>query len=442
MTKRRDFKSLVRERMDKTGERYTAARAQLLGRLPASPSAPAFPGVLPGYDSFGGIQSGTSALRNTLASLGRVSPLDGTPYTEALVNGLCGGPGFLYAVFEYKGWPPMLSLALRSRSMPDVYIAEGVSRIGAKVKTSETTSPVVARKALEAALADGKAALCVTDAASLPWTGLPQAFVGGGPHVVAVAGRDRDDFWIDDRAAHPRRISDAQLSKARAAYRQAKNRLMTLDGDKPGYDARKAMRDAIADTAMRYVEPAVPKSFWVNCGFSGLDKWRQMLVDPKDKRGWQTVFSDGARACAALQRLHESIECQSAPQAGRGLYAEFLDDAAGALGAPQLARAAAAYREAGVLWTSIGGIVAECDDPAVRKACRVADEYLEGADTGRDSAMSCAERAQDLQKIASDCKLTKTAARAIYADIASAVGRIADAERTAVDLMHAAVKGK
>jgi len=39
MTKRRDFKALVRERMDKTGERYTAARAQVLGKVTAA-SAP------------------------------------------------------------------------------------------------------------------------------------------------------------------------------------------------------------------------------------------------------------------------------------------------------------------------------------------------------------------------------------------------------------------
>ena len=286
MTKHRDFKALVRERMQKTGERYTAARAQLAGKSPV-PSFPpqTLPGVLTGYDTFGGIQSGTAAVRNTLASMGHVSPFDGAPYKESWINGLCGGPGFLYAVFEYKGWPPMLSLALGSRSMPYVYIAEGLSRIGMKVTSNETTSATSARKALDAALAGGKAALCVTDAASLPWTGLPKAFVGGGPHVVAVAGRDGDDFWIDDRAARPRRIGASQLATARAAYRHAKNRLVTFDGALPGYDARHALRAAIADTAKRYVEPAVPKSFWVNCGFSGLDKWRQMLVDAKDKGG-------------------------------------------------------------------------------------------------------------------------------------------------------------
>ena len=441
MTKQRDFKALVRERMDKTGERYTAARAQILGKaFTASPTQHTFPGVLPGYTTFGGIQSGTAALCNTLASI----PIDGAPFTESLVNGFCGGPGFLYAVFEYKGWPPMLSLALRSRSMPDVYIAAGVSRIGMNVTINETTSPAAARKSLDAALAGGKPALCVTDAASLPWTGLPKAFVGGGPHVVAVAGRDGDDFWIDDRAARPRRISAAQLSTARAAYRQAKNRLMTLDGPKPGYDAKRALRDAIADTAKCYVEPAVPKSFWINCGFSGLDKWRQMLVDPKDKRGWPTFFAEGARACAGLQRLHESIESQSAPHAGRSLYADFLDDAARTLDAPALAKAAVTYREAGVLWASISDIVSNCDDAAVRKACGLADEQLE-AEEGDDGGslatpLPCAERWQELQNIAAGCKLSKSDTGALYADIASVVGRIADAERAAVDHMKAALK--
>ena len=407
MTKRRDFKALVRERMDKTGERYTAARAQVLGKTTASPTLDSFPGVLPGYNAFGGIQSGTAALRNLLTSIGAVSPIDGTPYTESLVNGLCGGPGFLYAVFEYKGWPPLLSLALRSRSMPDVYIAEGVSRIGRKATVSATTSPVVARTALDAALADGKAALCVTDAASLPWTGLPAAFVGGGPHVIAVAGRDGDDFWIDDRAAHPRRISAAQLAKARAAYRHARNRLVTFDGPAPRYDASRALRDAIADTAKRYVEPAVPRSFWSNCGFSGLGKWRQMLGDAKDKRGWPTIFADGARACAGLQRLHESIECHSAPQAGRGLYADFLDDSARVLDSPRLVQAAATYREAGALWTAIADRVAHCDDRTVRATCAppqtVASKTTTRAATRRrDRARTACRNCRRSRPVASD----------------------------------------
>ena len=381
MTKHRDFKALVRERMQKTGERYTAARAQLASQTSVtSPSPQTFPGVLPGYGTFGGIQSGTAALRNALASAGRVSPLDGAPYTESMINGLCGGPGFLYAVFEYKGWPPMLSLALRSRSMPDVYIAEGLSRMGMNVTISETTSPVVARKALDAALADGKAALSVTDAASLPWTSLPKAFIGGGPHVVAVAGvvagERGDEFWIDDRAAHPRRISASQLSAARAAYRQAKNRLDVIRRPQAGIrretgDSRRDRRHGEALCRTGGAE--------ILLGQLRILGPRQVASDAGGSEG-QTRVAGGLlprarRACvgtATAARVDR--ESLGAASWARGLYADFLVDAARALGAPPLAKAAATYREAGVLWASIGDIVCRLRRPGGSEGVRDADE--------------------------------------------------------------------
>jgi hypothetical protein len=67
MTKQRDFKALVRERMAKTGERYTTARTHLLARtIGHSQPAKAFRGVLEGYATFGGQQSGTGAIHNVL----------------------------------------------------------------------------------------------------------------------------------------------------------------------------------------------------------------------------------------------------------------------------------------------------------------------------------------------------------------------------------------
>ena len=101
-----------------------------------------------------------------------------------MINGLCGGPGFLYAVFEYKGWPPMLTLALRNRSTPDVYAGQGLSRLGVGLEQHETSSRAAAqKKTLDETLAAGKPPLCVTDIASLPHYGLPMHFVGGAPHV-------------------------------------------------------------------------------------------------------------------------------------------------------------------------------------------------------------------------------------------------------------------
>jgi hypothetical protein len=438
MTRQRELKALVRERMSRTGERYSAARAHIISK-PAALPAHRLSGLLARYDRFGGIQAGTGPVANALRFSGIVSPISKQPFTEGAVNGLCGGPGFLYAVFEYKGWPPILSLALQSRSMPDVYIGEGLKRLGLRTSTYETTSKAVARRTLDETLAAGKAAICVVDIASLPWYGLPPEFAGGGPHVVTVAGRDGDRYWIDDRASRPIAVDADTLASARAAYRQAKNRLVTIDGPDPATDGRKAMSAAIADTALRYVEPAVPKSFWVNCGWSGLEKWRSMLTDRKDRKAWPAVFADGARACAGLQRAYESIECQLAPGAGRTMYGEFLDDAAVTLKRPGLSRAADAFRRAAGSWTAIASLIASAPDKAVRAACAMTDRRLAMGDEDGDGGAS-RETAADVwarrKALAAECRLSKDDALSIYAEMAELVARIIAAEREAVSALQ------
>jgi len=434
MTRRREFKTLVRERMQKTGERYTAARTQLLHTRPDTlPATETFPGVFRGYDRFGGTQGDTAALCNVLRHAGITSPLTGAPYSEAMINGLCGGPGFLYAVFEYKGHAPMLTIAMRSRSMNDLFIADGLPRLGVNVITHETTSPGAARKALDAALASGKATLCVTDMASLPWYGLPAEFCGGMPHVVAVAGRDNDDVWIDDRSTRPMRLSLADLANARARCKTAKHRLITIDGPASPHDQKRAMREAIVTTARRYTEPPVPKSFWSNCGFAGLDKWQRLLTDARDKKGWPAVFGEGARAYAGLQRAYEWISGPSGPHGGRGVYADFLNEAARSLEDTALERAAAEYRTADALWTAIATRIATCGDGAIRQACEIADRRFALVDTG-EAGVSATSRAlwQQRDTLAPECGLSKGAAREIYADIAGLVAKIAAAERQAV----------
>ena len=438
MTRQRDFKALVRERMAKTGERYTAARTHLLARtIRHSQPAKAFRGVLEGYDTFGGQRAGTGAIHNVLRFLGITSPL-GAPPSEAMINGLCGGPGFLYAVFEYKGWPPMLTLALGNRSMPDVYAAQGLSRLGVGLEQHETSSRAAAQKTLDETLAAGKPPLCVTDIASLPHYGLPMHFVGGAPHVVAVVGRDGDSYWIDDRQAEPIRVTGKQLADARAAYKKAKHRLVAVEQPQKTPSAaqtRATIAGAIADTALRYVEPAVPKSFAVNCGFSGLAKWRDELTDMKGRRGWPTVFSEGARAYAALYRAYEDIECH-ATAGGRPFYADFLDEAAEALGQDRLRRAAAAYREAGTLWSRIAHTIARCPDEAVRQACDIADRRVELNDALEDAECArSAELWQARHKLAERCKLKREAALGLYTEMASLVDGILQTERRAVELL-------
>jgi hypothetical protein len=96
MTAHKHFKQLVRARMSKTGESYTAARRQILGQYQvASDTGPAryhLPGCIPG----------ATALRILLTAAGVRDPRNGKPLSEAMVFGIAGGIGIGIAAFRYE----------------------------------------------------------------------------------------------------------------------------------------------------------------------------------------------------------------------------------------------------------------------------------------------------------------------------------------------------
>ena len=85
---------------------------------------------------------------------------------------------------------------------------------------------------LDQTLAAGKVAICIVDIASLPWYGLPAEFIGGGPHVVTVAGRYGDRYWIDDRC----------VSSHRCRCRHARSGARGLPPGKEPVDRRRRYR--------------------------------------------------------------------------------------------------------------------------------------------------------------------------------------------------------
>ncbi len=441
MTTQRDFKYRVRERMAKTGERYAAARAQILHPAPFSVAAtntppapaPAIKGLLAGYTTFGGINGDTGAVCNALRQAGIRSTHDGKPLSEALINGLCGGVGFLYAVFEYGGMPPMLSVMMRHDTMSDSFIQGGLKRLGVEMSVSGTSSPSAARKALDAALAAGKPALCVTDLAGAAYCGMPAMMSGMAPTVVSVAGHDGDDVLLDDRAPEPRRVSMAQFARQRASYKKGKHRLITIDGPKKGYDLGNAVREAIRATARRYFESPY-KGFASNFGFAGMGKWRKLLTDAKDKKAWPALFTQGAAAYLGLRRVYDGIEHEyTAPAGGRALYADFLTEAAAITKQSGLLNAAESYRRAGEQWRAISQLVASCGDKEVERGCALSDRRSELLDSVDGAVSKQLEEAwQERMAVAKSCTLSREAAAALYGQIAGMLGNVMQMERTAV----------
>jgi len=86
MTRQRDLKTRIRARMKKTGERYTSARAQILQQSSTQEATAHFPGVLDGYDRFGGVQGETAILQNVLRHSSVTHPANSEPYSETMTT--------------------------------------------------------------------------------------------------------------------------------------------------------------------------------------------------------------------------------------------------------------------------------------------------------------------------------------------------------------------
>ncbi|MEM9491083.1 MAG: BtrH N-terminal domain-containing protein [Myxococcota bacterium] len=435
MTKQRDFKKLVRARMAKTGERYATARAQLLGKNGAGDTDP--PGVVAGYGPCGGVQSETGILRNVFRHAGLRGP-DDQPYSEALVHGLCGGIGFLYAVFEYAGYPPMLTIVGRSRSMPDTFAAEGLARAGAETSIHETGGAKKARADLDRALDAERPAICTVDGAALPYYGLPAEMHGMGPHLVAVIGRAGDDVWLDDRGAQPIRVSMDDLAAARAGYRKGKHRLVTVAGPAADYDLGDAVREALSFTVRAYDEPPA-KPFAKNIGTAGLSKWARLLTDSKDKKGWPRVFESGATAYVGLRRTYDCVQHDyAAPDAGRPMFADYLDEAAALTEIAELPGIAEQMRAVGERWAALSTCITECGDDTVARGCALSDRRAELVDArGGDAAAEMAELWRERRTLSQSCTLSADRAREIYSAMAEIVGDIATRERAVLDQLSA-----
>lgn len=436
MTKQQSLKQRIRARMKKTGERYTTARSHIL-KIHSQPINR--PGLLPHYLQFGGVQTETAILANSFRSLQLSLPSNNCPFTESLILGLCGGLGFMYAVFEYKGHLPILTLTTRSQTMPQNFVIEGLKRCAIDFTISETKSAKVAQKALDQSLEQEKPALCIIDPALLPHYGLPERMVGLCFQFVVVAGQDGDHYWIDDRGAEPKKVSKEDLARARAGCKRAKHYLASLQSQRSEFNLTNALNDAIATTvrALENGEVGVPDSFKINCGFSGLEKWKNLLTDSKSKKGWLKSFPEGERAWAVLQRSYECIQYDyTAPAASRPSYGDFLEEAAKILTRPKLKDAAALFRESGLHWNELANLIANCEDEALSKACDITNTRAAFLDQrSADSKQSMLELWTEKDGLSKECQLTPAQTKTLYGQMAERLSLILETERRAVVFM-------
>ena len=441
MTKRRDFKALVRERMDKTGERYTAARAQVLGKTTASPTPNPFPGVLPGYKTFGGIQSGTAALRNLLTSIGAVSPIDGAPVLGVARQRPLRRAGIPLRRLRVQGMAaplvartaqPLDARRLHRRGRV-AYRTQGDSQRDHESRRRAQGARCRARRWQGGSVRDRRRVAAL------------DGIAGGLRRRRAARRRRRRTRWRRLLDRRPGRASQAhQRGAAVEGARRVPSRQESAgDVRRPvtalrGDAARSATRSRTRRSATSS-RPCPSPSGATAASPASRNGGRCSSMRRTSAAGRRSLPTAHARVPDCSGSMSRSNVNRRRRPGGASMPTSSTTRREPSTDR-RLARAATAYREAGALWSTIGNMVATCDDATIRKVCAAADTRLEDEDTGRDAASpSCADRVQELQKIAADCKLTRDAARALYAEIAAVVGRIDDAERAAVDHMKAAV---
>jgi hypothetical protein len=386
MTAHKHLKERIRARMARTGESYTTARRHVLNALPPSE-----------YQLLGGLHPDAHAIAGVLANRGLLHPGTGQPLSEAMILGVGGGLGAGYILWEFKAHD-LRSLVLGFRNSwqyPDRWARKTCQRLGVPAAVHETGSAGKAGAELRAAVGQGVPAIAWADQQALGYRHLPAWLDGRGGHPVTVYAIDdaAGVALVDDRNRSPLRVPLDALAAARARVGSYKHRLLVLDAPATELDAgglRRAVRDGLAEQVEHLGQRS--DSF----SLPAFRKWTRLLTDRRNAKGWPTVFADRVSLFDACLSVYEGLEPSGSGGGNlRGLYAEFLDEAAGLLDAPALGRAAAAYREAAARWHEVAEVALPADREPFAEARRRTDELqrqVERGDAGRPEAAETAGR--------------------------------------------------
>ena len=304
------------------------------------------------YRRFGGTHPETAALTNVLAARDHVAPHTGRPFSEAMLFGIGGGLGMGYILWQFgqhRGQRDARVLVLafqHSWQYSDRYVEGICRRLGLGYRFSTTGSPRVAGRTLDDALADSDPVVAWVDGASMPYLQLPEAMRGHYAHVLAVCGTGVDGVQVDDLAAEPFVVSREVFAEARARIPSFKHRLLVVE------DADEVhLEDAIAEGIAACVAQLTSRS--ESFSLEAIRKWAKLLTDRTNPKGWPVVFEDRRGLYAALTAVFEAIEVHGAPGGLRGMYRDFLVEAAGVTNDPRLTEPAERYSALARQWDAL-----------------------------------------------------------------------------------------
>lgn len=311
--------------------------------------------TLSNYQQFNGRHWETGTVANYFNYCGVKAPHTGQPFSEAFLLGASGGVVMGYFSFAYEGYDPMARILTRNTFDP---METMLSRLGIIQNRMQTGKPEKGVKNLVETLTDGVPAIVWADMYSLPYNA--QAYDAGmwAMYPILVYGYEEaeDVVSIADRAAVPLTVTTEALAAARARVKKDKFRVLTLEPPNPD-KLMTAVQLGIWDCIKLYTEKP-PKGSKNNFGLQAFQWWAELLSNPKARLSWEKEFPAGPKMYAGLTSAFYDINIfGKAGSAERGLYADFLDEAAILLDKPALSEAAAHFRRSAAAWQAFNIIL-------------------------------------------------------------------------------------
>ena len=413
--------------------------------MPASPEPT--PAELARFRPFQARQSEAGALQAALAYLDVRAPHSGQPFTEAMLFGLGGGIGFSYFVFEYKSARvKTLTLGTRITTLEESsrpqFLQTICERIGVPIRVVHATSPTVANRGVRQALAEGTPPIVWIDLSGPPYHFAPTSEYAAGvvyawkDDRILLAGRSRRPLPFRRKSFEAARNSIG-VPKARAVVVQRPDRTPSLAG---------AVLDAVRETRDQMARGIDVGSFRGNFGLAGLEKWAGLLTDYRDRKGWPRFFPAGRDLLAALLAVFIQIEMRGrGGGAFRGLYADFLEEAAEAGRRRRLKEVVEPFRLSARAWHNLARAALPNSVPVLRQlreliAAREALLARQGAQ-GLEQAGQLAEQARRLRRAADDSfPIASGDVLDLLSDLRRRVVQIHTLEAAALQALRAALR--
>jgi hypothetical protein len=388
----------------------------------------------------------TGSIHNALAAQGVKAPHTGKPYSEALLLGISGGIALGYFTFEYKGYLPHVALLTRNTFSPFNTMLE---RLGIAQDVQQTTRAEIAESNLQDTLATGLSPLVWADQFSLPYTDLKPGDGMWNMMPVLAIETDGKTVTVADRSTQPFHISMTDFTKARARVKEDKFRMMTLDAPQTSKLAG-AVHKGICQAISLFTE-APPRGGRDNFGFAAYKKLADLLVNTRNKQSWERYFEPGVRMFHALAGAPHQPGMYywvnhwgSADGAERGLYADFLDEAAIILKKPALKQTGGRFRESHKLWLKFADALLPDDIPMLGETKKLIQKrhslFVEKGEAALPEIRKINGRHREIVKASGkDFPLSKEQAAEFRANLRDLLVEISDVEQQAVDLLQAAI---